>query len=279
MYRQSMPSPAHGDRAQADRLDRGQRVLRDQLGQELHRGVLRRDRQRQEHQRQHEDEPHGGPDRAGRVPDDRAQPEPDQRGHAQVGAGHQHGPQHAGLAERRVRGRARHRGLPGQESGEGEDLPGRQRDGADHGRLGREQQRAVRHRGQRRADHPGGELAGDGQRPERGHDQLADGQAHEGVLGGVERRAVGGRHVRVVRRVRGEREDRQADHPGGHDAQHPPGGADAAQLDPLHPRHGAEPVVPLRTTGHPDGSHGTAVMPASSGRPGWPGPGIRCFRT
>src|SRR5450755_16535 len=266
-----------------DRLDRGQRVRRDRFGQELlHRG-LQRGRERYGPQRQHEDDPDRGRDGADRVPDDRPQAQADERGQAEIGAAHQHGPQDAGLAEGGVRGRTGHRGLAGQEAGEGQDLPGGQGHGAEHGRLRREDQRAVRYGGERRPDHPGGELAGDHQRAQGGHQELAEDQAREAVIGRVERRPGRGRHVGPVGWVDGQDQDRQADHRGGREGEQPAGRADAAELDPLHPGHAGEPVVPPLTTGgrnggHRDGGHASLLSSAGSAergpalRPWYPAP-------
>ena len=78
-YTHSMPNPRPGDRVCALRLDRGQRVLRDQHGHELADRVLDRGAQRQQDEREHEQHPDHGRDRRGRVPDDGAQAEGDER--------------------------------------------------------------------------------------------------------------------------------------------------------------------------------------------------------
>jgi hypothetical protein len=156
-----------------------------------------------------------------------------------------------------VRGRGPQHELAHGERGEREDLPHDQRDRAEHGRLGREQQRTPGHRGQRGADHPGRKLGGDDESAQDAEGELADREPGKAHLGRVEGRPVRGGHRGPV--LMDHDQDGQADHAGREDEQSPPGGADAAQLQPLHPGHGAEAVATAcglgRAAGQCGGGH------------------------
>ncbi len=248
------PNPAAGRQAVRHRLDRGQRVLRDQHRHELPGRVLDRGPERNQDQRQHEQHADHGADRARGVPDDGAQAEADQPDQGRVGTGHQHGAQHARLAEGGVRGRALEHRLADAERDEGQDLPRHQRHRGDDRRLGGQYQRAARRGGERGTDHAGGELAGHRQHAEDSEGELADGQPGVAVVGRVEGGAVGGRHGGPV--LVDHDQDGQADQAGREDEQGPPRGPDAAQLQPLHLGHGAEAVMPFGLAGGPGQGRG-----------------------
>jgi len=84
--------------------------------------------------------------------------------------------------------------------------------------------------------------------------ELADREPGEAHLGRVEGRPVRGGHRGPA--LMDHDQDGQADHAGCEDKQSPPCGADATQLQPLHPGHRAEAVATARGPGRAAGQCG-----------------------
>src|SRR5260370_19790747 len=105
-------------------------------------------------------------------------------------------------------------------------LPDGQRHGAEHGRLRGQDQRAPRDRGQRGPDHARAVLAGHRENTEHPGQQQAADHAGQRVVGQVAGRVPGVDPHR----------DADADGAGDRDRQGPPGGTQAAELDPFHSR-------------------------------------------
>jgi hypothetical protein len=181
------------------------------------------------------------------VPDDRADAQADKRDQRGVGTGHQHGAQHARLAQRSVRGRRLERGLAGEERREGDDFPRRQRDRPEHRRLRAQHEPPPGYRGERRADHPGGELARDREHAGDPEQQLAEHEPDKAVVGRVKGRAAGGGQLRVA--LVAEDNHGQAGHGDGEERHDVPGGPGRAEFLPLHRRDGAETVSPAGGAG------------------------------
>src|SRR2546423_3033951 len=184
-------------------------------------------------------------DRGRGMADDGAQSKAEQADQTEARPGQQHRAQYTGLAERWRRYAMRQRRSAGEERNERGDLSGGQRQGAEHRRLGCQQHRPARDHGQRGPDRPRRVLAGHHQHPEHTGQKQPGNHAGQRVVRQVTRR---------VPRAAADR-DADGDRAGHADPHRPPGGAQGTELDPFHPGHVPEPVVPARNARHADRGH------------------------